>query len=79
MRKRILSGWIGLLWIATLVWGETSVPIMSSDEVERGRAAAERYGFDFAGISEPAVEDLSPKLLLYSRWSAGDVGEAPGE
>ena len=58
MRKSILSVWIGLFWIATLVWGETSVPIMSSDEVERGMKGVGRTVFEGTKIEEFEVEIL---------------------
>ena len=58
MRKSILSVWIVLFWIATLAWGETSVPIMSSDEVERGMKGVGRTVFEGTKIEEFEVEIL---------------------
>jgi 16S rRNA (guanine527-N7)-methyltransferase len=54
-------------------------PGLTEEEVEAGAESARRAGVTFLGVSEPEVEDLTPKLLLYAAWSAGDEGEVPGE
>ena len=58
MGKSILGVWIGLFWITTLVWGETPVSIMSSDEVERGMKGVGRTVFEGTKIEEFEVEVL---------------------
>ena len=52
-------------------------PGLQDEEVREGEEAARRHGLSFLGIAEPTVADLTPKLLVYAAWSAGDEGEAP--
>jgi 16S rRNA (guanine527-N7)-methyltransferase len=49
-------------------------PNLSPEEIEEGTRAAEACGFLSLGITEVEVEDLTPKILLFSRWSTGDEG-----
>lgn len=49
-------------------------PGLTPEEIGEGRQAAEKHGLVFQGIAEPEVEDLSPRLLVYSRWSSRDEG-----
>jgi 16S rRNA (guanine527-N7)-methyltransferase len=49
-------------------------PNLSQDEIEEGEVAAEAEGFIPLGTAEIKVEDLSPRILIFSRWSAGDEG-----
>jgi len=50
-------------------------PGLTEQEVREGEAAARKYGFLFLGVAEPDLPGLTPRLLLYSRWSSGDEGE----
>jgi 16S rRNA (guanine527-N7)-methyltransferase len=54
-------------------------PGLAEEEIAEGEEASRRYGLSFLGVSEVEVEDLTPKLLVYSAWSAGDEGEAAPE
>jgi 16S rRNA (guanine527-N7)-methyltransferase len=50
-------------------------PNLSDGEVARGREAAERHGLRFLVEASPRVEELAPRLLVFSAWSARDEGE----
>ncbi len=47
-------------------------PKLTAEEIEEGERAAKVEGFLSLGSCEIPVEDLSPRILLFSRWSAGD-------
>jgi len=49
-------------------------PKMPPEEVVEGERAAEAEGFVPLGMAEIPVEDLSPRIFLFSRWSTGDEG-----
>lgn len=49
-------------------------PNMPADELTEGDRAAEAEGFIPLGVAEVPLEDLSPRIFLYSRWSSGDEG-----
>ncbi|MCK5329408.1 MAG: hypothetical protein KAR36_12460 [Candidatus Latescibacteria bacterium] len=58
MGKCLLRIWIALFGMTALVSGETSVPIMSPDEVERGMKGVGRTVFEGTKIEEFEVEIL---------------------
>ena len=43
--------------------------------MREGKREADRCGLKFLGDTTVEVEDLSPRLLVYTQWSAGDEGE----
>ncbi len=47
-------------------------PNLTAQEIEEGERAARAEGFLSLGISEIPMENLSPRILLFSRWSSGD-------
>ena len=47
-------------------------PGLTDEEIEAGRAAATRNGLEYRALVRPEVEDLDPRILVYSAWSSRD-------